>query len=63
MLYLESGKEVETVDIYDANGVCIWNDRINDRTWQLVTSKLLRGLLLVKVTAVNGNQETFKLSN
>ncbi|EOA60398.1 MULTISPECIES: leucine-rich repeat protein [Bacteroides] len=63
ILYLKSDKEVEMVDVYDANGACIWNERINDRTWQLVTSKLSRGLLLMKVTAVNGNQETFKLSN
>ena len=63
ILYLKSDKEVEMVDVYDANGACIWNERINDRTWQLVTSKLSRGLLLIKVTAVNGNQETFKLSN
>ena len=63
ILYLESGKEVETVDVYDANGVCIWNEYINNRTWELITSKLSKGLLLVKATTVDGNQETFKLSN
>ena len=62
ILYLESSKEVETVDVYDANGVCIWSECINNRAWQLVASKLSRGLLLVKVTAVDGSQETFKLS-
>lgn len=63
ILYLESGKEVETVDVYDANGVCIWNEYINNRTWELITSKLSKGLLLVKATTVDGNQEIFKLSN
>ena len=63
ILYLESGKEVEAVEIYDANGVCIWNEYINNRTWELITSKLSKGLLLVKATTVDGNQETFKLSN
>ena len=63
MLYLESGKEVEAVDVYDANGICVWNECINNRTWQLVASKLSRGLLLVKVTAIDGSQEIFKLSN
>ncbi|EOA60397.1 MULTISPECIES: leucine-rich repeat protein [Bacteroides] len=63
ILYLESGKEVETVDVYDANGVCIWNEYINNRTWELITSKLSKGLLLVKATTVDGSQETFKLSN
>ena len=63
ILYLKSDKEVETVEIYDANGVCIWNEYINNRTWELITSKLSKGLLLVKATTVDGNQETFKLSN
>ena len=63
ILYLESGKEVETVDVYDANGVSIWSECINNRAWQLVAPKLSGGLLLVKVTAVDGNQEIFKLSN
>ena len=63
ILYLKSDKEVETVDVYDANGVCIWNEYINNRTWELITSKLSKGLLLVKATTVDGNQETFKLSN
>ena len=62
ILYLESGKEVETVDVYDANGVCIWNEYINNRTWELITSKLSKGLLLVKATIIDGSQETFKLS-
>ncbi|WP_291582822.1 leucine-rich repeat protein [Bacteroides sp.] len=63
ILYLESGKEVETVDVYDANGVSIWSEYINNRTWELITSKLSKGLLLVKITTVDGNQETFKLLN
>ena len=63
ILYLESDKEVTTVGVYDANGVCIWNEYINNRTWELITSKLSKGLLLVKATTVDGNQETFKLSN
>ena len=62
ILYLESGKEVEAVEIYDANGVCIWNEYINNRTWELITSKLSKGLLLVKATIIDGSQETFKLS-
>lgn len=61
-LYLKSEKEVETIEIYNANGVCIWNECINSKTWQLVTSKLSKGLLLVKAIAVDGNQEAFKLS-
>ena len=63
ILYLESDKEVEMVDVYDANGACIWNEYINNRTWELITSKLSKGLLLVKTTTVDGNQETFKLLN
>lgn len=51
------------VDVYDANGACIWNEYINNRTWELITSKLSKGLLLVKTTTVDGNQETFKLLN
>lgn len=63
ILYLESGKEVETVDVYDANGVCIWSECINNRVWQLVAPKLSSGLLLVKIATVDGSQETFKLLN
>ena len=63
ILYLESGKEVETVDVYDANGVSIWSECINNRVWQLVAPKLSSGLLLVKITTVDGSQETFKLLN
>ena len=62
-LYLESEKEVEAIKIYNASGVCIWNECINNRTWELITSKLSKGLLLVKATTVDGSQETFKLSN
>ena len=38
------------------------NISITER-WELITSKLSKGLLLVKATTVDGNQETFKLSN
>lgn len=63
VLYLESEKKVENVNINSVNGICIWNEYINSKTWHLVTSKLPKGLLLVKVTTVDGNQEIFKLSN
>ena len=49
ILYLKSEKEVETIEIYNANGICIWNECINNRIWELVTSKLSKGLLLLKV--------------
>ena len=29
MLYLKSDKEVETIEICDTNGICIWNEYIN----------------------------------
>lgn len=63
MLYLKSDKEVETIEICDTNGICIWNEYINRKVWHLVTSKLPKGLLLVKVTTIDGNQNTFKLLN
>ena len=61
ILYLKSDKEVEMVNVYDANGRGIWSECINNKAWQLVAPKLSRGLLLVKVTIIDGRQETFKL--
>lgn len=63
ILYLESEKEIGTIEIYNTYGVCIWNESIVDKTWQLEAYKLPMGLFFLKVFTVDGNQETFKLSN
>ena len=63
ILYLESEKEIGMVEIYNTNGTCIWNESIVDKTWQLEAYKLPMGLFFLKVFTVDGNQETFKLSN
>ena len=63
ILYLESEKEIGMIEIYNTYGVCIWNESIVDKTWQLEAYKLPMGLFFLKVFTVDGNQETFKLSN
>lgn len=63
ILYLVSKNEIQMVDIYDNNGICICNEYIHSKTWKLITSKLSKGLILVKVTTFDGSQEIFKLVN
>lgn len=63
ILYLKSEKVIKRVEIYNINGACIWNECIDDETWQLETFKLPMDSLLIKVITAVGNQETFKLLN
>lgn len=63
ILYLVSEDEIEKVDICDNNGICLCNEYIHNKTGKLAASKLPKGLLLVKVTTIDGIQELFKLMN
>lgn len=63
VLYLESEKKVEKIEIYNTNGVRIWCEYVGNENWQLEIFKLPLNLLLIKVFSEDCNIEIFKLLN
>lgn len=62
LLFLESEKEIEKVKIYTIHGICIHNESVNDRKWQVSTAELPTELLLIEVVTADGDKDVFKLT-